>query len=48
LQKAAEWEATRRSSTRSLIDFTRFTFPRYESADLHRQIAAQLERVRAR
>src|SRR5215467_13586271 len=45
LQKAAEREATRRASARSLIDFTCYTYPRYEPAGLHRQIAEQLERV---
>src|SRR5260370_11835890 len=45
LQKAAEQEATRRASARSLIDFTCYTYPRYEPAGLHRQIAEQLERV---
>src|SRR5438445_542512 len=45
LQKAAEREATRRASARSLIDFSCYTNPRYEPAGLHRQIAEQLERV---
>src|SRR5262249_54507293 len=45
LQKAAEREATRRASARSLIDFACYTYPRYEPAGLHRQIAEQLERV---
>jgi hypothetical protein len=34
-----------RASARSLIDFTCYTYPRYEPAGLHRQIAEQLERV---
>jgi predicted phage terminase large subunit-like protein len=45
LASAAEKEATRRQATASLISFTEFTFPRYQTAALHRQIAAQLERV---
>src|SRR5499427_8266462 len=45
LEKAAQREATRRASARSLIDFTCYTYPRYEAAGLHRQIAEQLERV---
>src|SRR5215469_10874678 len=45
LEKAAQREATRRASARSLIDFTCYTYPRYEPAGLHRQIAEQLERV---
>ena len=45
LQKAAQREATRRASARSLIDFSCYTYPRYEPAGLHRQIAEQLERV---
>jgi hypothetical protein len=48
LQKAAEREAMRRASARSLIDLTCYTHPRYEPAGLHRQIAEQLEQVRAR
>lgn len=40
-------ETKRRAAATSLIDFTEFTFPRYEAASLHRQIAAQLERVEA-
>ena len=30
---------------RKLISFTEFTYPRYETATIHRQIAEQLERV---
>jgi len=45
LQAASRREATRRTSTKSLIDFTTFTFPRYQPAGLHYQIAEQLERV---
>src|SRR5262249_52701876 len=37
---AAEREAMRRASARSLIDLTCYTHPRYEPAGLHRQIAA--------
>jgi len=35
----------RLQAPRSLIAFTEFTLPRYDSAGLHRQIAEQLERV---
>src|SRR5262249_30450771 len=45
LQNAAEREAMHRASARSLIDLTCYTYPRYEPAGLHRQIAEQLERV---
>src|SRR6516225_11040010 len=45
LEKAAQRESQRRASARSLIDFTCYTNPRYHTADLHRQIAHQLERV---
>jgi predicted phage terminase large subunit-like protein len=38
-------EAQRRAAARSLIDFTRYTYPRYEAASIHLQIAEQLERV---
>jgi predicted phage terminase large subunit-like protein len=38
-------EAQRRAAARSLIDFTRYTYPRYEAASIHFQIAEQLERV---
>src|SRR5262245_10788002 len=40
-----EREALRRAAKTSLINFTEFTYPRYEPAGLHRQIAEQLERV---
>src|SRR5262249_15053733 len=45
LQAASRREATRRTSTKSLIDFTLYTFPRYEPAGLHYQIAEALQRV---
>ena len=35
----------RRIARRSLIDFTRYTFPQYEAADHHRLIAEKLEAV---
>jgi predicted phage terminase large subunit-like protein len=38
-------EAQRRAAARSLIDFTRYTYPRYDAASIHFQIAEQLERV---
>jgi predicted phage terminase large subunit-like protein len=37
----------RRSAATNLIAFTEYTFPRYQTAALHRQIAEQLERVEA-
>jgi predicted phage terminase large subunit-like protein len=40
-----EKERLRQLAKNSLISFTEFTYPRYETADLHRQIAEQLERV---
>jgi len=45
LQKAALTESKRRAAATDLISFTEFTYPRYESSALHRQIAEQLERV---
>jgi predicted phage terminase large subunit-like protein len=38
-------ESKRRAAATDLISFTEFTYPRYEAAALHRQIAEQLERV---
>jgi hypothetical protein len=35
----------RQDASQSLIRFTEFTNPRYETAAIHRQIAEQLERV---
>ena len=45
LQQSLEREKQRRSAKTSLISFTEFTYPRYETATIHRQIAEQLERV---
>jgi len=45
LQKELVTERQRRAAATDLIAFTEFTFPRYQTAALHRQIAAQLERV---
>jgi predicted phage terminase large subunit-like protein len=45
LQSAMQREAQRRAAARSLIDFTGYTYPRYEAASIHFQIAEQLERV---
>jgi predicted phage terminase large subunit-like protein len=45
LEQAALRETTRRAATGSLIDFTQYTYPRYEPAGLHRQIAHALECV---
>jgi hypothetical protein len=38
-------EHQRRAARTSLIEFARYTFPKYEAAALHHQIAEQLERV---
>jgi hypothetical protein len=40
-----ETEQRRRAAQTSLISFTEFTYPRYQAAILHHQIAEQLERV---
>ena len=40
-----EREAKRRAAAQSLIEFACYTYPKYEPAVLHRQIAEQLERV---
>ena len=46
MQKRAQTELHRRQKARqSLIAFTEYTFPRYRTAAVHRQIAEQLERV---
>src|SRR5262252_1773436 len=45
LQQAVEREAKRRAAAQSLTEFACYTYPRYEPAALHRQIAEQLERV---
>src|SRR5262249_31499758 len=45
LQQGLEKERLRQLAKTSLISFTEFTYPRYETAALHRQIAEQLERV---
>ena len=45
LHRAAQTESKRRAAATDLIAFTEFTYPRYETAELHRQIAVQLERV---
>lgn len=44
-QKAAQELLRRRLARRGLIDFTRYTFPRYRPADHHYQIAEKLESV---
>ena len=42
----AAWEKKRRIlAQRNLIDFTELTFPRYRTAEHHRVIAGQLERI---
>lgn len=38
----------RMDATESLINFTEFTYPRYQTAGIHRQIAEQLERIERR
>src|SRR6516165_12255985 len=45
LEAAAAKEAQRRSAATSLIDFACYTYRQYAPAALHRQIAAQLERI---
>src|SRR6516165_3183231 len=45
LQQGLETEKRRRAAKTSLISFTEFTYPRYEAAAIHKQIAEQLERV---
>src|SRR6516164_6942719 len=45
LQQGLEKEKRRRAAETSLISFTEFTYPRYETAAIHKQIADQLERV---
>lgn len=45
LQTALKTESKRRAAATDLIDFTEFTYQRYETAAIHRQIAEQLERV---
>ena len=44
LQQGLETEKGRRAAKTSLISFTEFTYPRYEVAAIHKQIAEQLER----
>src|SRR5215813_1914936 len=45
LEPVLQRQLQRLQAPRSLISFTEFTCPRYETAGLHRQIAEQLERV---
>jgi predicted phage terminase large subunit-like protein len=46
LEAIAAREAKRRAARTSLIDFTEYTYgPRYKTAAMHREIAAQLERA---
>src|SRR6516162_8297500 len=45
LKQGLETEKRRRAAKTSLISFTEFTYPRYEAAAIHKQIAEQLERV---
>jgi predicted phage terminase large subunit-like protein len=45
LQPALERQVLKRAAKTNLIEFTRYTFPKYAPADLHHQIAEQLERV---
>ncbi len=48
LQQGLETEKRRRAAKTSLISFTEFTYPRYQPAAIHKQIAEQLERVERR
>src|SRR5215813_7522369 len=45
LEPVLQRQLQRLQAPRSLIAFTKFTFPRYDTAGLHRQIAEQLERI---
>jgi predicted phage terminase large subunit-like protein len=45
LRQGLETAKLRRLAKTSLISFTEYTYSRYEAADIHRQIAEQLERV---
>ena len=44
-QAAAVELLRRRAARQSLISFTEFTYPRYQTGEIHRRIAEQLERV---
>src|SRR5215469_9487425 len=45
LEPVLQRQLQKLQAPRSLIAFTKFTFPRYDTAGLHRHIAEQLERV---
>jgi hypothetical protein len=45
LRQGLETEKRRRAAKTSLISFTEFTYPRYQPATIHHQIAEQLERI---
>ena len=45
LRQGLETEKRRRAAKTSLISFTEYTYPRYQAATIHHQIAEQLERV---
>ena len=45
LQEVLTSERRRRAAKTSLISFTEYAHPRYQAAAIHKQIAAQLERV---
>jgi predicted phage terminase large subunit-like protein len=45
LQEVLTSERRRRTAKTSLINFTEYAHPRYQAAAIHKQIAAQLERV---
>jgi hypothetical protein len=45
LEPVLQRQLQKLQAPRNLISFTEFTFPRYEPAALHHQIAEQLERV---
>ena len=45
LRQGLETEKRRRAAKTSLISFTEYTYPRYQAATIHHQIAGQLERI---
>ena len=45
LQEVLTSERRRRTAKTSLISFTEFTYPRYQAATIHHQVAEQLERI---
>jgi len=45
LRQGLETEQRRRAARTSLISFTEYTYPRYQAAAIHHQLAEQLERI---